>query len=1077
LRILRLHLHDFAAIEDADIEFGPGLSVLYGPNDLGKSTVVDAIRLALLLPQTSTQIEEYVPWTGGREPVVEMTFETEPQRIWRVKKEFRRGGAALLQESKNGVDFDDVERARRVDAKLRDILRWGIPEPGGTGSGRGLPTSFLATALLSTQADVTAILNNSLQGDPNSTGRERITAALAAVAQDPLFAALLRETQARRDEAYTDGGGKKNARGSPFRVAADRLKDARDEKERTQRLVDDSQSVEAHLRDLTAQRDRREHALAAAMEQLALLERLAQEGADRRIAAEEVERARQEVSRIKTIGADVAAAEQTVENLAAHIETAEQALKTAGAQQTEADAAVESAQQAARASLSDPALNDTIARQRIELRKTAAQQAASVAEQRIDNATAAQTLVGAVAKAECDYQAQAEQSDKARVALDAAAAGERSAEDIVRRLELLERALDARTADHREVTARADVDRLSALQTRHAEEVLELEALQKRRAAITVPDADALGRIRRLDNDLAGARGALNVGLVVTIAPKRSIAMRVKRDGTDLDPVQSDQALELEADTELDIDITDVATVGIRGGRRETQGRVQSLEARWSIEVAPSLAAANVTDLDGLGAKIAEGQGLDTSITTKRAALQSLQSQIDGLAESPRNLREALERQTRCRAALGDVALGPLAADLGSLGADPSDVLRARREHASRALEETRAKTNAAGTAHTLALERARNAKSALDAAIVSRDAALAPFPQGIAAALSTAQDELEAALDEQQKVAVELASMESTIRARNEQIEATVQGARNIAEEARAQVGAANLARTAAIREHALQLGLLKELRRQWDSEDLVGAEERLCGAISRHDALPVPEPIVTEAEIQAAQDDVRTARTDLEAALREIERAHGALEQVGGAVAREHLRDAIEAFELAERQEREIEADYEAWLLLLDQMKQAEAAQASDLGHALAPAIACRFEGLTRKRYESIRLTEQLGTQGVVVAGAVRPTKRISVGTREQLSTLYRLSLAEYLGTTVVLDDQLVQSDNARMDWFRALLTEKGRNFQIIVFTCRPEDYLAANAMVSKGKLAFKETDGGFVRAIDLKRALRRP
>jgi hypothetical protein len=36
-------------------------------------------------------------------------------------------------------------------------------------------------------------------------------------------------------------------------------------------------------------------------------------------------------------------------------------------------------------------------------------------------------------------------------------------------------------------------------------------------------------------------------------------------------------------------------------------------------------------------------------------------------------------------------------------------------------------------------------------------------------------------------------------------------------------------------------------------------------------------------------------------EATQREIERTHGALEQVGGAVARERLRDAIEAFELA--------------------------------------------------------------------------------------------------------------------------------------------------------------------------------
>ena len=86
LRILRLCVADFAAVSKAEIDFGPGLNVLYGPNDLGKSTLADAIRLALLLPINSTQIGEYVPWSGGRDPVVEMTFETEPQRIWRVRR-------------------------------------------------------------------------------------------------------------------------------------------------------------------------------------------------------------------------------------------------------------------------------------------------------------------------------------------------------------------------------------------------------------------------------------------------------------------------------------------------------------------------------------------------------------------------------------------------------------------------------------------------------------------------------------------------------------------------------------------------------------------------------------------------------------------------------------------------------------------------------------------------------------------------------------------------------------------------------------------------------------------------------
>ncbi len=268
LRLHRLHVADFAAIRDADIEFGPGLNVLYGPNDLGKSTLADAIRLALLLPHTSTHIEEYVGWTSGRDPRVELTFETEPSESGASGRNFGRGGAALLQESKNGVDFDDVERGRKVDGKLRDILRWGIPEPGGAGGGKGLPTSFLATALLSTQANVTAVLNDSLQGDPSGTGKEQIAAALQAVAQDPLFSALLRATQARRDEATPTGVRRRPRRGSIFKAAADRLNEAREEKERFQRAVDDSEGVEKQLRELTAKRGQREEAVAAATKRL-----------------------------------------------------------------------------------------------------------------------------------------------------------------------------------------------------------------------------------------------------------------------------------------------------------------------------------------------------------------------------------------------------------------------------------------------------------------------------------------------------------------------------------------------------------------------------------------------------------------------------------------------------------------------------------------------------------------------------------------------------------------------------------------------------------------------------------------
>ena len=201
------------------------------------------------------------------------------------------------------------------------------------------------------------------------------------------------------------------------------------------------------------------------------------------------------------------------------------------------------------------------------------------------------------------------------------------------------------------------------------------------------------------------------------------------------------------------------------------------------------------------------------------------------------------------------------------------------------------------------------------------------------------------------------------------------------------------------------------------------------------------------------AAQSAVATLKSELDLIEREHSRAHGALEHVGGAVARERLSDATDAFELAERLEREIEAEYEAWKLLLEQMKEADAAQASNLGLALVPAIADQFNDLTRQRYEDVKIGAELEMEGVVAAGTLRSASSLSVGTREQLSTLFRLSLAEYLHTAIVLDDQLVQSDGHRMDWFRTLLKEKAHTFQIIVFTCRPTDYLPPVALVPDG------------------------
>lgn len=1076
MRLQRLRIVSFAAIGNVDVEFGPGLNVLYGPNDLGKSTVVAAIRLGLLLPHTSTHCDQYVGWTGADDPIVEMTFQTEAQRIWRIRKQFGKSGSSLLQESKNGQDFDDVERGRKVDAKLREILRWGIPEPGGTGGAKGLPTSFLATALLSPQDDVSAVLRDSLQGDPTASGKEQIAAALQAVAQDPLFVALLRNTQARRDEAYTDKGAKKTAKGSVFKAAAGRLNEARDEKERLHRIVADSEGAERQVRELTDRRVQRQETLAVATELVANLERLASQATCRSVAAEQVRLVQDEVLRIRTIGAEVEAAERKVEDLVRKITEAEQALKVARGRQVEVGAALEAAEEAARAEGSDPGVTDTVVRQQLELRKSAADQAVREAQQRIDAGLAAQKLIDAVSAAELELRDQQARADGALESASKATATAKATDDGLQRCDLLERALDVHAADKQAANARAAADKEAALRASLEATSGERAVLAGQRSAITVPVPGALGPMRRLATELAAARGALDVGFVVKVSPNKRLDLQVRRDGKKAEAKSTAKPLEIEANAEVEVAIADVATVRVRGGRREAQEKAQVLEDSWSRDVEPHLITASVTDLDGLDAKVAESRELDAGIKTKDTELESLRTQISALTGVAEALREASKRAAACRASLGDVRLDSLAADLKALGADPAAGLRKRRQQLSKEAEGARAIANQAANAQTLADERTRHSRLALDAAIASRDVALQAFPEGIDAALVAAKAALAAGIGEKEKVAAEFASLERTIDARKKRTDAALVGARTDAAKATTAVDTTQKDLTTAMTDHASHDGRLIELRKLRDAENLAEAETRLRETTERYAALPLPDRLVTNEEVTAAQNTAAGIRSDLEGIEREIQRAHGALEQVGGAVARERLHDATEAFELAERQEREIEAEYEAWRLLLEQMKEADSAQASNLGQALVPAIAGRFQELTQRRYETVQLTAQLATEGVVVSGALRPAAQISVGTREQLSTLYRLSLAEYLHTAIVLDDQLVQSDDSRMDWFRALLTEKAHSFQIVVFTCRPSDYLPAGALVPQGSAVHVDTDGGFIRAVDLGRALRR-
>jgi hypothetical protein len=261
-------------------------------------------------------------------------------------------------------------------------------------------------------------------------------------------------------------------------------------------------------------------------------------------------------------------------------------------------------------------------------------------------------------------------------------------------------------------------------------------------------------------------------------------------------------------------------------------------------------------------------------------------------------------------------------------------------------------------------------------------------------------------------------------------------------------------------------QLTLRKEAV---DKCDEAGAREAVALVQAELKRAPPPVFAIKDEDLAVAQLQVDEARAELERIEDEIHAKRGALQHVGGDVAKQHAADAQEALRAERERERQIQNEYAALELLRNTLLEAEREEGVHLGRALGSPIAKRFGELTQGKYGEMKLGPNLDSPSITSAGAPRDLRALSVGTREQLSTIFRLTLAEYLHSAVMLDDQLTQTDIHRMAWLRDLIREVTGNIQVIVFTCRPSDYLLPEEMHGAAI-------GAAVRSIDLAQAIDR-
>jgi hypothetical protein len=95
-----------------------GLDVLAGPNELGKTTILKAVKLALFEQHKSKakKLEAFRPYAGGA-PLIEVDFEIDG-KPWRIRKQFLAAPAAELKDLRSGA----VARGGDAETQLAELL-------------------------------------------------------------------------------------------------------------------------------------------------------------------------------------------------------------------------------------------------------------------------------------------------------------------------------------------------------------------------------------------------------------------------------------------------------------------------------------------------------------------------------------------------------------------------------------------------------------------------------------------------------------------------------------------------------------------------------------------------------------------------------------------------------------------------------------------------------------------------------------------------------------------------------------------------------------------------------------------
>lgn len=239
MRLIKIHIKNYRTIDELKVSFGDARTLISGPNEAGKSTLVDAIRDALFTePRTTSKavdLRTRQAHSPGEVPTIELEFEAgigADAGVWTVYKRFNRLKAKTeLRRAGHGV-LADKEAAGKLQALV------GGDSPGWA------HLWALQGGSLQNPGEALGTNSNDLIATVSSQG-------VAAAVQSPTDSRVLKQVRDECDRLLTDRGDAKT--GTPWHAARGRAAGLRQELQEATDAVTKLQEASDSLREAGVQ--------------------------------------------------------------------------------------------------------------------------------------------------------------------------------------------------------------------------------------------------------------------------------------------------------------------------------------------------------------------------------------------------------------------------------------------------------------------------------------------------------------------------------------------------------------------------------------------------------------------------------------------------------------------------------------------------------------------------------------------------------------------------------------------------------------------------------------------------------